>query len=102
MKRPVPKGMPDAARAIPPSDLPPIGPIRIVTTRGPVVAQDVPGMITMFVENIRDPRANSIGVCLYWPPANGDEEGVGVVHQMTPEAAETMAASLSASPPACG
>lgn len=69
----------------------PVGLQVIDTPRGIVRATDAPGYSTLIIRQL-DPTFNRVGMFLYAPEEDG--EGVGMIAQMTPTEARTIAASL--------
>ncbi|ALC12528.1 hypothetical protein [Sphingopyxis sp. 113P3] len=69
----------------------PLGLQLIETSRGVIRAVDAPGYTTLTIKHL-DPEFNRVGMFLYAPEEGG--VGAGMIAQMTPTEARTMAASL--------
>jgi hypothetical protein len=67
-----------------------LGPQVIKTARGIVTAIDAPGYSTLTLKS-DDPDFDRVGILLYDP---GEDVALGMIAQMTPTEARTIAASL--------
>lgn len=69
----------------------PVGDVTLVTVRGVVDAEEVPGAMSTKIQTTND---ETVGLALYIPPLAEGLHGRGMFVQLRPEFARNMAASL--------
>lgn len=74
------------------SSLPPLGPCAIVTARGTVQVEEVPGLTTLIIN--RAAGASSVALLVYRPAEDSSQIGAGVLTQLDANSARNIAASL--------